>query len=71
MTHVFLLGGWISCENPSSWCAFFVTGLVFFWVGGWVNVSLRIEVGGVVCCCLFSDYFEDQSRWAQLPKGKV
>lgn len=50
-----------------------VVGVRFFYWScfcGWVNVSLRIEVGGVVCC-FFSDYFEDQSRWAQLPKGKV
>lgn len=36
-----------------------------------MNVSLRIEVGNVVCCCLFSDYFEDQSRVAQLPKDNL
>jgi len=47
-------------------CVFFFCG----GGGGGVNVSLRIEVGGVVCC-FFSDYFEDQSRWAQLPKGNL
>lgn len=41
---------------------FFLLVLFFFvWVGGWVNGSLRMEVGGTVCCCFFSEYFEDQS----------
>ena len=76
-TYVFLEGGWISFENPSRWCVFvcvcFYWSCFFFFLGGWVGecVFENRSRWCVLLCFFFSDYFEDQSRLAQLPNGNL